>query len=95
MILQIYLLLFSAYKRNEGYGITGHGKPWSLHGLSTLCESLKDCDGLVVAALFDLHGFWLFVLMLSIGGLYPSSQGELSGFDHECKILPVIIVMFK
>ena len=67
MILQIYLLLSSAYNRNEGYGITGHGKPWSLHGLSTLCESLKDCDGLVIATLFDLQGFWLFVLMLCIG----------------------------
>ena len=71
MVLQVNLLLFSAYQRNEGYGITGHGKPWSLHGLSILCESLKDCDGLVVAALFDLHGFWLFVFDLMIHGLKP------------------------
>ena len=68
MILQIYLLLFSAYKRNEGYSITGHGKPWSLHGLSTLCESLRDCDGLVIAALFNLHGFWLFVFDVMLRG---------------------------
>ena len=55
-------------KRNEGYSNTGHGKPKSLHGLSSLCESLRDCDGLVVAALIDPHGFWLFALMLSIVG---------------------------
>ena len=71
MVLQIYLLLLSAYKRNEGYGITGHGKPWSLHGLSTLCKSLRDCDGLVVAALFDLRGFWLFVFDVMLCGLKP------------------------
>ena len=62
------LLLPSAYKRNEGYSNTGHGKPKSLHGLSSLCESLRDYDGLVIVALIDPHGFWLFALMLSIVG---------------------------
>ena len=76
MVLQIYLLLFSAYKRNEGYGNTGHSKPWPLHGLSTLCKPLWDCDGLVVAAFcpswflvvcFDVkyHGLKTLALMQS------------------------------
>ena len=47
------------------YNNTGHGKPRSLHGLFTLCESLRDYDGLVVVALIDPHVFWLFVLLLS------------------------------
>ena len=71
MVLQIHLLLSSAYKRNGGYGNTGHGNPRSLHGLSTLCESLRGYDGLVDAALFDLRGFWLFVFYVKLHGLKP------------------------
>ena len=47
------------------YNNAGQGKPRSLHGLLTLCESLKDYDGLVVAALIGPHVFWLFVWLLS------------------------------
>ena len=61
MIMQVYLLLLSAWQLHEGYSTTANGKPWSLHGLFTLCDSLDESDGLVVLALFNLQGFSLFL----------------------------------
>ena len=61
MIMQVYLLLLSAWQLHEGYGTTASAKPWSLLGLLTLCESLDESDGFIISALFNLQGFSLFL----------------------------------
>ena len=43
-------------EQDEGYSISGHGKPWSLHGLSTCVNPQGITMGLVVAAFLNLQG---------------------------------------
>ena len=61
MTKQVDLLLLSAWQLHEGFSTYSHGKPWSLHGLFTLCESLDESDGFVVSVLFNLQCFSLFL----------------------------------
>ena len=55
---QVTLLCFLAYTR-MWLQILDHSKPGSFHGSSSLSETLRDCAGVIEAALVDLHGFWV------------------------------------
>ena len=55
---QVNLLCFLAYTR-MWLQLLDDGKTGSFHGSSSLSETLRDCAGVIKAALVDLHGFWV------------------------------------
>ena len=92
MTKQVDLLLLSAWQLHEGFSTYSHGKPCSLHGLFTLCESFENNVSFVISALFNLQGFSLFFLIVH-QVLYPSSYVEPYGFGREYETLSVIILI--
>ena len=67
IFLQVNLLRFLAYTR-MWLRLLENGKPGSLHGSSSLSETLRDCVDLIDAALVNLQGFWVICFNVNIKG---------------------------
>ena len=74
--------------KSMGCGVKGYGKPWFLHGSSTLYKLLWGYEEMVIAASLDPQCFRLFLVVCSLLTCWVKTLALLqsfSGFGRDCK----------